>query len=76
MNDNNIPPHCDQRVLHAPGECSYCDRKPDWQKVRQMWGIAFTGHEPGDGEIFCPSELQRTVEVINRWPGNRPTRKP
>lgn len=39
-------PHCDQRILHAPGECEYCDGRPDWQAVRQAWGIAFTGHAP------------------------------
>lgn len=39
-------PHCDARVLHAPGECEYCDRHADWQELRQAWGIAFTGHSP------------------------------
>ena len=70
-----VIPHCDQRVLHAPGECEYCDRLPDWQALREVWGIAFTGHEPQDGQIWCPSELQRTVETINRWPGNRPVKQ-
>lgn len=40
-------PHCDQRVLHAPGLCRYCDRHPEWQKLREKWGIAFTGQLPG-----------------------------
>lgn len=65
-------PHCDSRVLHAPSECKYCDAWPSWQEARKMWGIAFTGHEPQDGEIWCPSELHRSVETINLWPGNRP----
>lgn len=39
-------PHCDQRVLHAPGECEFCDARPEWQALRQAWGIAFTGHVP------------------------------
>ncbi len=39
-------PHCDQRILHAPGECEYCDGHPEWQALRQSWGIAFTGHLP------------------------------
>ena len=39
-------PHCDQRVLHAPGECQYCDMCPEWQQLRVAWGIAFTGHAP------------------------------
>jgi hypothetical protein len=40
------PPHCDSRVLHAPGECEYCDQRKEWQELRQAWGIAFTGHTP------------------------------
>src|SRR5579859_7494579 len=78
-------PHCDQRVLHAPGECEYCDRHPEWQALRKAWGIAFTGHS-NDVEVYtdfsgkvirkkllvCPSEVDRSYEVINRWPGNRP----
>ena len=42
-----IFPHCDQRILHAPGECQWCDEYPKWQKLREAWGIAFTGHLPG-----------------------------
>lgn len=38
-------PHCDQRILHAPGECQYCDMHPEWQELRQAWGIAFTGSQ-------------------------------
>lgn len=64
-------PHCDQRVLHAPGECRYCDGHPGWQRLREMWGIAFTGHAPEDGQVGCPSEAVRSVEAIDRWPGNR-----
>ena len=40
-------PHCDARILHAPGECEYCDLHPEWQELRKVWGIAFTGHLPG-----------------------------
>lgn len=39
-------PHCDSRVLHAPGECRYCDAHPEWQELRKAWGIAFTGKTP------------------------------
>lgn len=42
-----IFPHCDQRILHTKGECRYCDGYPEWQKLREVWGIAFTGHPPG-----------------------------
>lgn len=44
-------PHCDARVLHAPGECAYCDEHPDWQKLREVWGIAFTGHRPTESAV-------------------------
>lgn len=66
-------PHCDSRVLHAPGECEYCDKYPEWQRAREMWGIAFTGHRPEDGELPCPSEVQRDLDTINAWHGNRPS---
>lgn len=40
-------PHCDQRVLHPRGACRYCDMHPEWQELREKWGIAFTGQSPG-----------------------------
>lgn len=70
-------PHCDPAVLHAPGECVYCDELPDWQALRRRWGIAFTGHQPkiyGDPpfqEIACPSDIRRPGGAAGRWPGNR-----
>lgn len=64
-------PHCDMRVLHAPGECKYCDAHPEWQALREAWDINFTGeHYPFIS--ICPAEMFRTVEKINAWPGNRP----
>lgn len=66
-------PHCDMRVLHAPGECSYCDRHPDWQELREAWGINFTGHHD-DKKLLCPAEHIRPIETINRWGGNVPTK--
>jgi hypothetical protein len=65
------PVHCDPAVLHAPGECEFCDKYgTDWQAYRQMAGINFTGHHD-DGKALCPSEYRRSVQTINRWPGNR-----
>lgn len=52
-------PHCDPRVLHAPGECEYCDLHPDWQELRKTWGIAFTGHDPVDDQCSCPADFAR-----------------
>jgi len=46
-------PHCDQRILHAPGECEHCDTQQEWQELRQSWGIAFTGHTPKASQPEC-----------------------
>lgn len=65
-------PHCDSRVLHAPGECEYCDRHPEWQLLRMAWGIAFTGYEPETekNELPDPATVARPLSIINRWGGN------
>ncbi len=66
-------PHCDQSVLHAPGECSYCDKHPDWQQLRKDWGIAFTGQYPDDEwQTPCPSDMRRGTGGAHSWHGNRP----
>lgn len=65
-------PHCDQSVLHSPGECSYCDECSDWQKLRELWKINFTGHSDPD-KAPCPSERLRPAYVAHRWVGNQPT---
>lgn len=49
-------PHCDSRVLHAPGECEFCDTHPIWQELRRAWGIAFTGHQPRASLPVCGRE--------------------
>lgn len=64
-----IMPHCDARILHAPGECVYCDELPDLQMARMWWGINFTGHHEKD-KLTCPAELSRDKKVIDRWYGN------
>jgi hypothetical protein len=64
-------PHCDTQILHAPGECEYCDRHPDWQTMRRWWRINFTGHH--DPLLApCPSTHLRTDEQRDSWPGNTP----
>lgn len=72
-------PHCDSRVLHKPGECEFCDKHPDWQELREAWGIAFTGHSNedtvspyGSKMLPCPAEFNRGMESINSWHGNVP----
>lgn len=64
-------PHCDSNVLHAPGECVYCDGQPGLQSLRERLGINFTGHYDEDKEP-CPAEMHRDLDTINRWPGNTP----
>jgi hypothetical protein len=66
-------PHCDQAVLHAPGECQYCDVHPEWQALRELWGVAFTGHEPTEHQVPCPSDARRGRGMAHAWGGNRPT---
>jgi hypothetical protein len=65
-------PHCDAAVLHAPGVCTYCDDHPEWQMLRQHWGIAFTGQPATDGRMQCPSDYRRGTGGAHVWPGNTP----
>jgi hypothetical protein len=68
-------PHCDQRILHAPGECKYCDMSPEWQELRVTWAIAFTGHPPEYGQTACPADLAVLYGErgdYNEWGGNLP----
>lgn len=62
-------PHCDQRILHAPGECQHCDMHPLWQALRQAWGIAFTGYQPEGTELPCPADNARG-DNHTKWYGN------
>lgn len=59
-------PHCDSLILHAPGECKYCDMYPERQKERMDNGVNFTGH--GDD----PATEVRPLDTINKWGGNVP----
>lgn len=73
---NDTIPHCDSRILHAPDECTYCDR-PRWQRARKRFGIANTGHQPAVGEVPCEADATRGPESgvadHRRWGGNKPT---
>ena len=62
-------PHCDPRILHAPRECDYCDKHPDWQALRTAWGIAFTGWTPEGTELPCPADHVRG-DKHKLWGGN------
>jgi len=69
-------PHCDQRILHAPTECSYCDAYPERQALRQAWGICFTGYEPDGKELPCPADFARPGGLCEQWSGNRARKEP
>jgi hypothetical protein len=58
-------PHCDDLVLHSPGQCTYCDEYPDAQNQRLLLNIPFSG------EGGSPDEERRPREAIDSWPGNR-----
>lgn len=57
-------PHCDQRVLHAPGECEFCDACPEWQALRKAWGIAFTGKIPAIFADRCGKMLPPDTNIV------------
>jgi len=63
-------PHCDPRILHAPGECDFCDRHKEWQYLRLTWGIAFTGYTPDENELPCPADNARG-DGHKAWRGNQ-----
>ena len=71
-------PHCDTRVLHAPGECKYCDKYGNWQALRNLMGINFSGHNDPD-KAPCPADqavADGTRGDYNLWGGNRPHNGP
>lgn len=70
-------PHCDSSILHAPGECEYCDKYPDWQHYRQVARIAFSGPQDLGTEDLapCPSTYFRSPEVRDIWGGNVASKK-
>lgn len=63
-------PHCDASTLHAPGVCIYCDEFGDWQELRQLWSINFTG-QMLDGRTPCPSQWFRDPLIRDLWGGNQ-----
>lgn len=67
-------PHCESRILHAPGECEFCDACPDLQELRVAWNIAFTGHKTADvDQLPCPADHAVTMGARGdhrKWFGN------
>jgi hypothetical protein len=66
-------PHCDPLILHRPGICEFCDRHADWQAIREVWEINFTG-ETDPQKAPCPSAKYRPAYQAHRWHGNRPSK--
>jgi hypothetical protein len=44
----------------------------DWQDLRVVWNIAFTGHQPELGQKPCPSDEARNLAGAHVWAGNMP----
>lgn len=58
-------PHCDPRVLHPRSVCQYCDAHPEWQELREAWGVAFTGQAVQGGVIsVAGNRTGAGVEVV------------
>ena len=64
-------PHCDARIMHIPGVCTFCDAS-GLQEVRACWGKAYTGQEPEGDQAPCPANEARSDESLYSWGGNRP----
>lgn len=63
MTDIGQFPHCDQRVLHGPGDgCEFCNAKPEWQQLRVAWGIAFSGHVPAKMGDRCGKRITASYD--------------
>ncbi len=67
-------PHCDARILHAPGECDTCDLEEmkALHVERELVGVNYTGHS--DRPFPCPVDKARAADNYNAWGGNRPTK--
>lgn len=72
MSEHQKYPHCDARVLHAPGECEFCDGyASELQQGRVDQGINFTGHSDPDKKP-CPADAARGIGGAHTWGGNAP----
>lgn len=64
-------PHCDPRILHAPGECIVCDQS-GLQVIRDAWNINFTTAKQDTKKSPCPAIRDRGLEGCLAWTNNRP----
>jgi hypothetical protein len=67
------PPHCDSRVIHAPGECEFCDKYGrEQQRNRIFLKVAFTNYTPEgmENEIWITTEEFKrlmNLETFQEW---------
>lgn len=62
-------PHCDERVLHSPGTCRFCDMTPELQQYREMCGLPYTDFLQAK-DALLPGET-RTRASAEAWGGNK-----
>lgn len=67
--DGTLFPHCDMRILHAPGQCDVCDQYPRWKALREIWNVNYT-NQNNPKKTKCPAEAIRG-DLVNHWHGNR-----
>lgn len=61
-------PHCDARVLHSPGLCTFCDEAESLQDYRKRLNLKFTD-ELQANEPLLPGE-DRTKGSAEGWSRN------
>lgn len=63
-------PHCDDLILHAPGECKVCDYYPTLQQLLVDLRVNYTGgRKAGFATSFA--ERRRPLHCVYAWEGNR-----
>lgn len=67
-----VQAHCDNRTLHSPGVCKYCDKYPEAQELRKQLGVRFSDELIVDERIPCPAMAARSFDHLNAWGGNQP----
>lgn len=64
-------PHCDDLIVHRPGDCSICDdTAEELQTLRIRHNVNFTG-ESDPSKLPDPATESRDLQTMNRWPGNQ-----
>lgn len=67
--EGHLFPHCDERVLHSPGLCEFCDKAEVLQKYRQMLNLSYTDELQANDPLL-PGE-DRSRASADAWGGNR-----